>query len=365
MGRNTPKLCLCLLSGALLSSCGSTGIPVPPSLELPKPVNDLRAVRKRNNVLLSWTAPTRTTERQTIRHRGPTRICRALDGRIGDCHNPIAEVPPQGSRQTRTPPQKSDLQGTYVDTLPEELLSKNPGAQITYAVAVLNESGRSAGLSNEVRVPAAPTLQPPSSLKAELTAKGIRLAWACASPTIEAAPGMQYRIRIYRRAEQGRKDVRFGDIDLDCANPSVLDQSFEWEKTYEYRATVVTVLTIASEKTQAEVEGDDTPTIKVFAHDVFPPTVPVGVQAVASGPGEPPSVDLAWMPDTDADFAGYNVYRREESAPWSRLNSEPLKTPAFRDQNVQAKRTYHYSVSAVDLRGNESERSQETIETLP
>jgi hypothetical protein len=367
MGRTVLKLCLCLLTASLLISCGSPGIPVPPSLELPKPVSDLRAVRKGSKVLLSWTAPTRTTERQTIRYLGPTRICRAFNQAIGDCRNPIAELAPpsQVSKKKKSPLQKSDLQASYTDTLSAELQSNNPDAEISYAVTILNESSRSAGLSNEVKVPAAPTLPPPSNLNAELTAQGIRLSWACEAQVDEATTGIEHCIRIYRRTAEDHKDVRIGDMKFDCANLSMLDQSVEWEKSYEYRAAVVTVLTIAAKKTQAEIEGEDTATIKLLAHDRFPPAIPAGLQAVVSGPGEASSVDLVWMPDMDSDLAGYNVWRRQESATWSKLNAEAVKTPAFRDQNVQPGKAYYYSVSAIDLRGNESERSQEASETLP
>jgi fibronectin type 3 domain-containing protein len=145
----------------------------------------------------------------------------------------------------------------------------------------------------------------------------------------------------------------------------MVDHNFEWEKTYAYRLTIVTLLTIAADNTQAEVEGDDTPSVNVFAHDTFPPAVPGGLQAVASEPGDLPSVDLVWAPNTDTDLAGYNVYRTGDTAPWSKLNTDLVRAPAFRDQKVQAGKTYHYSVSAVDLRGNESEHSPDAIETVP
>jgi fibronectin type 3 domain-containing protein len=47
------------------------------------------------------------------------------------------------------------------------------------------------------------------------------------------------------------------------------------------------------------------------------------------------------------------------------LNAAPLKTPAYRDTIVEAKKTYFYSVSAIDVRGNESARSEEAGETVP
>jgi len=86
---------------------------------------------------------------------------------------------------------------------------------------------------------------------------------------------------------------------------------------------------------------------------------------VYSGAGQAPFVDLLWAPDTDADLAGYNVYRRQDMGPPARINPELVKTPAYRDRNVVAGKTYRYSVSAVDVRANESMRSEETSESIP
>jgi hypothetical protein len=42
-----------------------------------------------------------------------------------------------------------------------------------------------------------------------------------------------------------------------------------------------------------------------------------------------------------------------------------VNTPAFRDSNVVPGHSYFYSISAVDVRGNESSRSEEASETVP
>jgi fibronectin type 3 domain-containing protein len=99
--------------------------------------------------------------------------------------------------------------------------------------------------------------------------------------------------------------------------------------------------------------------------DTFPPGVPTGVQAVASGVGQKPFIDLTWAPNMESDLAGYNVLRREEGAEPVKINSELVKSPAFRDDKVAPGHRYFYSVSAVDLRGNESAHSVETSERVP
>src|SRR5580692_3572850 len=77
----------------LLASCAQTGPPLPPSLELPKPPADLRASRKGNRVTLTWSEPTLTTDRQSVRYLGPTLICRSTDAEITACGNPLAMLP--------------------------------------------------------------------------------------------------------------------------------------------------------------------------------------------------------------------------------------------------------------------------------
>src|SRR5690349_23032517 len=67
MNRFRPSLLPALVGTVLLAACGTPGPPLPPSLELPKPVTDLRAARRGDKVYLAWSPPTQTTERQTIR----------------------------------------------------------------------------------------------------------------------------------------------------------------------------------------------------------------------------------------------------------------------------------------------------------
>ena len=108
--------------------------------------------------------------------------------------------------------------------------------------------------------------------------------------------------------------------------------------------------------------------------NVFPPAAPTGLVAVASAAanGSGPSIDLSWLPNTEADLAGYVVYRRESplegqaAAPWRRVSpQEPVVGPAFHDTDIQPGRTYAYAVSAIDHEGHESARSAEASDTVP
>src|SRR5277367_1361409 len=139
---------LALGAPLMITACATVGPPQPPSLELPKPPSDLRAVRKGDHVTLTWTLPAKTTDRQTVRSLGPTRICRGLAPELTECGTPVGQAAAQAiPRPSPSSNQKSKekISGTYTDTLPASFQSDNPSGLITYAIEVLNSDGRGAG----------------------------------------------------------------------------------------------------------------------------------------------------------------------------------------------------------------------------
>ena len=348
----------------MFTACATMGPPLPPSLELPKPPSDLRATRKGDRVILTWTVPSVTTDRKTIRSLGPTRICRGLETKLAQCGGPVGEAAAQTS-STPTKPSKQKIPGSYTDSLPARLESDNPSGFVTYGIEVLNPDGRGAGLSNQVRVSLARTLPPPRDFDARVTSGGVELRWTNDAKPEDSGAAIRYVYRVYRRLEGSQQQTVVGEIPAaGAAELELTDSNIEWEKTYEYHAETVTV--IAQEKQAAlQIEGDDSGEIKVFADDVFPPAVPSGLQAVFSGPGQKLFIDLVWAPVADVDLIGYNVYRREEGTVAVKVNAGLVKTPAYRDENVASGKHYFYYVSAVDVRGNESARSEEAGESVP
>lgn len=361
---------IAVTAALMFAACATIGPPQPPSLELPKPPTDLRASRKGDKVVLTWTIPTVTTDRQTVRNLGPTRICRGpqlvptqlmlTQHLLIQCGIPVGEptaphVAPTAKKST----------ATYIDAIPSNLRSSDPAGSVVYAIEVTNAAGHGAGLSNQVSVSLAPTLPPPQNFAARVTSQGVVLSWTNSLPVQTPQSSLRHLYRFYRRLEGNERELLLNEIPVEAGGASTLtDSNIDWEKTYEYRAETVTV--IAQEgKAEVQVEGDDSPIVKVFADDVFPPAVPSSVQAVFSGAGGQSFIDLIWAPVPDIDLAGYNVYRHEAGGASVRVNANLLKTPSFRDTSVAAGKSYLYSVTAVDARGNESARSEEAGESAP
>lgn len=100
-----------------------------------------------------------------------------------------------------------------------------------------------------------------------------------------------------------------------------------------------------------DVSGNESPR-SAMVHAVpvnsTPPAVPSGL-TVSSGISQ---LVLAWLPNTDPNLAGYNLYRNG-----SKINSAPLTETTYTDTGLTNGITYEYAVTAVDQDGNESGRS--------
>src|SRR5580765_7670376 len=127
--RNLAGTSVAVALAALLAGCASMQAPLPPSLEVPKPPNDLRAVRKGDRVYLYWSVPVQTVHRQNVRKPGPTRICRSLESPRKSCRSPVgnAAAPPKTASA-------ANQGATFVDTSPQEPDEKNPSRFAGYTV---------------------------------------------------------------------------------------------------------------------------------------------------------------------------------------------------------------------------------------
>jgi hypothetical protein len=349
-----------ILAVATLTGCGVPGAPLPPSLDIPKFVGDLKAVRKGETVTLTWTTPTETTDGELIRKPGKMLVQRALvQGRNSELQfQTVSELPLK--------PSLSDDRGevaTAKDSV-SDLLRAGGAEFAVYTVLAQGRSGKSFGLPNRASVPLVQVLSPPQSVSAHPVPTGIAIHWDEFGPQEkESRLKTQYAYKVMRRLQGENVAVLVKQLPAGNHGMQFVDTGIDWEKTYQYWITPVTLW--QDENRKGEVEGNDSAIVDVFAHDSFPPAAPSGLEAVYSAAPQNSFIDLTWTPNTEPDLSGYNVYRHTANSPPVKINSELIKTPRFPDPGIQPGMKYFYSVTAVDLRGNESGKSEETSETVP
>jgi hypothetical protein len=341
------------------SGCAVPGAPLPPSLDIPKLVGDLKAVRKGETVTLTWTTPSETTDGELIRKPGKMLVQRALASGAN------SELQFQTiSEQTLEPALKDDHSETATakDSI-AELLRSGAADFAVYTILAQGHNGKSFGLPNRSSVPLVATLPPPQNLSVRLAPSGVLVHWDEFAPaTKESHLHTQYAYKVMRRLQGANDAVMVKQLDAGNGGTDFLDTGIEWEKSYQYWITPVTLWQNNNRKGQ--VEGDDSAIVSVFAHDSFPPAPPSGLEAVFSA-GQNAFIDLTWTANTESDLAGYNIYRHTASDAPVKINTELIKTPRFPDPGIQPGMKYFYSVTAVDVRGNESGKSGETSEVVP
>jgi hypothetical protein len=354
-----------LVCGVVLTGCGLPGAPLPPSLNLPIPVTDLSAVRTGPQVVLSWNMPTKTTDKVLLKGGISVRICR----------NETAATQCSVAATLSFAPGAS---ATFTDTLPTPLALGPPRA-LTYFVELVNPKGRSAGLSNSAETLAGEAPPAIENLTAEMRNDGVLLRW-----TPVANDSSPVAIRLLRRllsvpvkkSDQGQlaqppeqpEQTLF--VEPAAHSDRALDTSIRFGETYEYRAQRVARVTIGG--STLELAGPLSLPLRIEAINIFPPSAPKGLEAVATAGenGSGPAIDLSWLPGTESDLAGYIVYRREKDASglaaWQRISpAQPVVGPGYHDPNLQPGHTYTYAVTAIDRDGRESARSAEASDTVP
>jgi hypothetical protein len=285
-----------LLAVVCVAGCGYVGDPLPPALNIPERVRELRATQVGDRLIVEFSMPERTTEALPL--RPPV----------------VAEVRVAGEVQ-RVESNRADLPAT-----------KWAGQTVEIAARAVARD-KSSEWSDPLRIDVVAPLPTPAELRAESHPRGVRLAW-----TGETRPGLQWRV------SRGKDEL------ATAAAPEYIDATAEYGKSYEYSVQAVLGAAVS------ERAGP----VKITPEDKFAPEVPAGLAAV---PGVN-TIELTWEPVAAADLKGYRVYRNGE------LLTE-VDAPAFSDRKVETSRAYAYSVSSMDLRGNESARSTPVEITAP
>jgi hypothetical protein len=99
-----------------------------------------------------------------------------------------------------------------------------------------------------------------------------------------------------------------------------------------------------------------------WVFDTAPPAAPSGLAAALAAGG----VRVTWTPNSEADLAGYSVYRAlAASGPFTDVSGSLLASPTFLDATVPpGTAVVWYQVTARDNSGNESARSSIASLTL-
>ena len=310
--------------------CGSIGPVVPPSPKIPPAIRDLAVVERGANLVITFSTPARTTDNLAIKRFSE------IDLRAGAYRSPFDfdQWADSATRYEIPVPPPSDPD----DPLPIAVTHSVPvdgfqGQRIAFAVrTAVKEHDHFSSWSNVVRLEVIPPLQPPV-IKAEPSPEGIRVTWSASQS------GVQHR--VLRQGPNEKAPVVLGTTD----KSDYVDTTSQYDTAYTYTAVAL--------QGAAESLPSEPATVPAAENvDKFPPKVPAGVTALAT----PATVELSWERGTEPDLKGYYVYRSVNGGPFERQGGL-LLLPTYSDTHVEHGKTYRYEVSAIDQKGNESDKS--------
>jgi len=355
-------LALCILACALLEGCAAPGDPTPRHPVVPVPVSDLAGRQSGSEVVLTFSVPTRSTDREALTESPAIEIYRAaLPSGVNADRNTawrlVYTIPSE-----RVDSYVKDSHFEFRDPLTPDDLGHAAGSSLAYMVRTRAVKARASGDSNILAARIFPPPAAPRDLRVSVTESAIVLSWAESPPPSGASSG---GYRVYRaETESGQEAAPQDASQVKVKSPLALvgpssstefrDSDFEFGKTYVY-----TVRSVSQFGADLVESADSAPAI-VTPKDIFPPAAPSGLESaiIPATPQAPAYVELSWAISSEKDLAGYYVYRSDtEEAPGRRLNNEILPSPAYRDISVATGRRYFYRVSAIDGAGNESLKS--------
>jgi hypothetical protein len=327
-----------------LYGCGVQGTPHPPRLERPARVSNLTVVQVGQSLEIHFSLPQLATDGE--------RLTKPLEVQF------LRAVAPQGTGLAKLPEPE-----VWMSLIREEWLPYAQGNNVSYSahlterefhdwrgetlvvgVRTLTRGFRHRALesdaSNLIDVPIIDVSEAPGSIKCVTTEKAVEIQFSPPTRTLSGEPIHDLAgYRIYRNSTG-----RTGSSELLGETPAspYRDTQFEFGQTYYYQVRAV------FGKPGHLAMSEASPAVKVTPRDVFPPAPPQGLSSIyASG-----AVELVWTANTEADLAGYNVYRLENHTA-RRVNKELVRTPIFRDTTTAPGKTLAYSVTAVDLSKDE------------
>ncbi|MGE0128355.1 MAG: fibronectin type III domain-containing protein [Blastocatellales bacterium] len=345
----------CLL--VLLTACGKIGDPLPPIPRSRLTVDELSVEQQGTQVILSFPF-TRTTRTRLQR----VDIYRLIESSSAPMGLPVESFSQQAHIIHSITAEQIPLNNsriTYNDEL--NLRAGQRNSRYRYAVRMTNTAGQAADFSNYAMITPLFNLSlPPAGLRVKQSETQIEIAWdQPASNVNETTPANVAGYNVYRH--DGESVYRINTEPL--RDPRFVDRNFRFGANYQY---VVRSLSLAPgvASLNSAIESNDSAPLAHTPKDTFPPAPPKPITIASINS----LVSLFWPLNAEPDVAGYNIYRAEdENTPpekWIKLNPELYKTASFRDERVQVGKRYFYQITAVDVYGNESVRSETVSETV-
>lgn len=216
--------------------------------------------------------------------------------------------------------------GVYTDSivsvgLSSEVSNLTAGQSYFFAVAAMDDQGNRSALSDELSN--APGI--PGALQVNDGQKTLEIRWIPTGDLDLAG------YNIYRHTSLDSNELRLNSVLL--TTTMYVDSAVWGDRTYFYRVTAM------------DHDGHEGNLSDEVSGHLLPPATPA---RFIVGPGKT-FVHLNWLPNTESDLAGYNIYRSTlTDTGWRRLNTSVWTSVHYIDSTIGQDTLNYYRIEAVD-----------------
>jgi len=345
-----------------LPSCGKKGPLEPPLVRIPQKVEIFNILQRGDKIMLEWTNPSAYLDGSPLQGIREIEIWLVEEEKSESEEAKGVTLEEFEKKARLLASLKKDQFPEYQkrkDKIPLEFLFpyKLTGEDIgtknlTFALRIKDERKRKSEFSNLLSIKPQTFPLPPSHIQARLFEDRIEISWKSPEESREFSTPQLSGYNLYRF--EGEELPRLLNSAL-IKGEKYEDKDFLFGRTYRY------FLRAVASETLPFLESGDSEIVEVVTKDIFAPSPPLGLTAIAG----PSFITLSWAENKEKDLAGYRVWRKEEGQDeFSFLTEQPFSENTYTDRTVEKKRRYYYAITAQDRFGNESEKSEIVSEII-
>jgi hypothetical protein len=346
-------LSIFLMSGVF---CGKRGPIYPPLIKIPQKIEDLEVFQMGNTLVLQWSNPTSYMDGNPIEgdiavelwllkvERELAKQQAGLTEENFASKALLHETIKQKDFAKFQDPERGPSGGLiYTYELSSEELSQ---MVFVFGLRVKDRKDKESGFSSlKPLIPKSVPL-PPLDLQAMMRENNVAIEWKPPEKNIDSStPPSVAGYNVYRESE----NEEFHRINTTLIEEtSFVDRDFVYNMTYRYYVRA------SATRSSPYTESGNSKAVEMLTEDTLIPIAPTGLVAIA---GEN-FVSLTWDSNKETDLAGYRVWRRSDSEEEFAAVTELIAENVYNDSKVEKNQRYIYAITALDVNGNESQRSE-------
>jgi hypothetical protein len=358
----------------VLSFCGKKGPIQPPVIKVPQKIENLEAKQRGDNILLRWANPTAYSD------GSPLSEIKEIEIWLLEETEESEESAEESSSEKKKASPKISMEKFREKSKLEKVIKKDefsdyrrqfnkdsfefecwhdlPEVNFTlkrfiFALKVKDSREKSSEFSKLLSVKPRIVPLPPQEVQSALYEDRIEVRWKKPEKNIDNSTPAEVRgYNLYRRKE--------GEF-FSRLNSSLIIENRYSDKDFRFGEVYHYMVRASCTKSSPFWESADSGTAEILTEDIFAPAPPSGLISVA---GED-FISLSWDINKEKDLLGYNVWRKEEGqGEYIPLTPQPIQENVYNDYAVEMNKRYYYAITAQDIRGNESEKSETVAEEI-